>query len=96
MPKTTLFGAVDFARRKTIAHSSITATPTLNSQSKKTVNLSLNPVKFKITPPIILFIIDNSGSMHQSIFSNMKYANNPLKIAEARKNLSSKFHDILK
>jgi hypothetical protein len=34
-------------------------------------------VKAKITPPIVLFVIDNSGSMYQSIFHNLKYGNNP-------------------
>jgi hypothetical protein len=52
-------------------------------------------VKSKITPPIILFVIDNSGSMSQSIFTNIKNASNPQVISEAKRSLSAKFNDIL-
>lgn len=51
-------------------------------------------MKSKITPPIILFVIDNSGSMSQSIFSNIKYSSNPMVIAEAKKSLA-RFNEIL-
>jgi hypothetical protein len=39
-------------------------------------------------------VIDNSGSMSQSIFSNIKYSSNPTVIAEAKKGLN-KFNEIL-
>ncbi len=51
----------------------------------------MNVVKAKITPPIILFVIDNSGSMYQSIFHNMKYGNNPQVIADSKKGLQNSF-----
>ena len=46
-----------------------------------------NSVKTKITPPIILFLIDNSGSMSQSIFSNIKHSTNPNMIQDAKNSL---------
>ena len=54
-----------------------------------------NIVKSKIVPPILLFVIDNSGSMSQSIFSNMKHGSNPQVIAEAKKKFPSRFHEII-
>lgn len=68
-------GAVGFANDKMIPKGYTSSKTTINSQLKKTVNVVSTTVKSKITPPILLFIIDNSGSMYQSIFSNSKYSN---------------------
>ena len=52
-------------------------------------------MKSRITPPIILFLIDNSGSMYNSIFHNMKYGSNPNIISEAKKSLNTKILEII-
>lgn len=52
-------------------------------------------VKTKITPPILLFVIDNSGSMYKSIFYDLKYGSNPQVIAKAKKEINPHFIDMI-
>lgn len=52
-------------------------------------------VKSKITPPILLFVIDNSGSMYQSIFYNLKYGTNPHVISKTKKEINPLFIDMI-
>ena len=40
-------------------------------------------------------MIDNSGSMYQSIFYNMKYGSNPNIISEAKKSLHTNIIEII-
>lgn len=52
-------------------------------------------MKSKIVPPVILFVIDNSGSMSQSIFAGLRHCSNPHVISEAKRGLSMRFNEIL-
>jgi hypothetical protein len=69
--KEILCGHVDSAKNKTGINQFTLSHQTLNIVSLKIVTYQTNLVPTKIIPPIILFLIDISGSMTSSIYTDL-------------------------
>ena len=71
MPKASSCGVVGFANNKIKTHSSTLYLRTLSAAFKKMVLSVIYEASTKIIPPIILFLIDISGSMTSSIYTDL-------------------------
>ena len=93
--KRQLYMDVPFLQKIEHINSSKFRAKQLQIRNIKKSQRQVKSVKTRITPPIILFVIDNSGSMYQSIFYNMKYGSNPNIISQAKKSLSTAILEII-
>jgi hypothetical protein len=64
-------GYADFAKNQTKINPFTLSHPILSIASRKIVPFRSNSVSTKIVPPILLFLIDISGSMTSSIYTDI-------------------------